>query len=185
MASVNDEHKLSVSVLIPLTGLKAIDETVNSVIKQKYSADEIIILRNDIKQLPESVEFIERSDTVQPFREVFIQKRVKGNALNIGISLAAGELICVLDDNALINIVKHFDDENVVAVGGRLSVIQRNRKLIVKAQNYEYIRTFQITRNVFASLNAQCLISGAFGVFGKTSLMEAGGYDTDTVGEDM
>ena len=191
MVSVNDEHKLSVSVLIPLTGLKAIDETVDSVIKQKYSADEIIILRNDIKQLTCGVEFIERCDSVHPFREVFIQKRGKGNALNIGISLAAGELICVLDadcmldDNALMNIVGHFKDESVVAAGGRLSVIQRNRKLIVKAQNYEYIRTFQITRNVFAALNAQCLISGAFGVFRKSSLMEVNGYDTDTVGEDM
>lgn len=191
MVSVNDEHKLSVSVLIPLTGLKAIDETVDSVIKQKYSADEIIILRNDIKQLTGGVEFIERCDSVHPFREVFIQKRGKGNALNIGISLAAGELICVLDadcmldDNALMNIVGHFKDESVVAAGGRLSVIQRNRKLIVKAQNYEYIRTFQITRNVFAALNAQCLISGAFGVFRKSSLMEVNGYDTDTVGEDM
>ena len=182
MVSTNDEHKLSISVLIPLTGLKAIDETVDSVIKQKYSADEIIILRNDIKELPEDIEFVEISDKVQPFREVFIQKRGKGNALNIGISLAAGELICVLDadcmldDNALMNIVGHFKDESVVAAGGRLSVIQRNRKLIVKVQNYEYIRTFQITRNVFATLNAQCLISGAFGVFRKSSLMEVNGY---------
>lgn len=77
MASVNDEHKLSISVLIPLTGLKAIDETVDSVIKQKYSADEIIILRNDIKELPEDIEFVEISDKVQPFREVFIQKKRK------------------------------------------------------------------------------------------------------------
>lgn len=191
MASVNDEHKLSISVLIPLTGLRPIDETVNSVIKQKYSADEIIILRNDIRELPEDIEYVEISDTVQPFREVFIQKRGKGNALNIGISLSKYELICVLDadcildDNALMNIIGHFKDESVVAAGGRLSVIQRNRKLIVKVQDYEYIRTFQITRNVFASLNAQCLISGAFGVFRKSSLVEVNGYDTDTVGEDM
>lgn len=92
---------------------------------------------------------------------------------------------CMLDDNALMNIVGHFKDESVVVAGGRLSVIQRNRKLIVKAQNYEHIRTFQITRNIFAALNAQCLISGAFGMFKKSSLMEVNGYDTDTVGEDM
>lgn len=191
MVSVNNEHKLSISVLIPLTDLRTIDETVSSVIKQKYSADEIIILRNDTKQLPESIEFIERSDTVHPFREVFIQKRGKGNALNIGISLSKCELICVLDadcildDNALMNIVKHFSNEIVVAAGGRLAVMKRSENLLVRIQDYEYIRTFQITRNVFATLNAQCLISGAFGIFRKSSLIEVNGYDTDTVGEDM
>lgn len=191
MDPVNDEHKLSVSVLIPLTGLKPIDETVDSLINQKHSADEIIILRNDIKQLSGDIEFIERNNTDYPYREVFIRKRGKGNALNIGISLSKYELICVLDadcmldDDALMNIVRHFDDENVMAAGGRLAVMKRSRKLIVKVQSYEYLRTFQVTRNFFATLNAQCLISGAFGVFRKTSLMEAGGYDTDTVGEDM
>lgn len=191
MASFNDEHKLSISVLIPLTGLRTIDEPVNSVIKQKYCTDEIIILRNDIKELPEGIEFDERSDTVHPFREVLIRKRGKGNALNIGISLSKCELICVLDsdcmldDNALMNIVRHFKDENVVAAGGRLAVMKRSEKLLVRIQDYEYIRTFEVTRNVFAALNAQCLISGAFGVFRKSSLMEVNGYDTDTVGEDM
>lgn len=191
MISVNDEHKLSISVLIPLTGLRTIDETVNSIIEQKYSADEIIILRNNIKQLPEGIEFIERSDTVHRFREVFIRKRGKGNALNIGISLAVGELICVLDadcmldDNALKNIVGHFKDESVVAAGGRLAVMKRSENLLARIQDYEYIRTFQITREFFALLNAKCLISGAFGVFRKSSFVNTGGYDTDTVGEDM
>ena len=40
-------------------------------------------------------------------------------------------------------------------------------------------------RRIFARLNAQCLISGAFGVFRKSTLLGINGYDIDTVGEDM
>lgn len=127
---------MSVNVLVPLTGLKPVEETVDSLINQKYSADEIIILGNNITQLPEDIEFIERSNTDLPYREVFIRKREKGNALNIGISLAKHELICVLDadcmlDDVLKNIVRHFDDESVMAVGERLAVMKKSRKLIV------------------------------------------------------
>lgn len=47
------------------------------------------------------------------------------------------------------------------------------------------MKTFQISRKIFARLNAQCLISGALGMFRKAALLEVNGYDTDTVGEDM
>ena len=42
-----------------------------------------------------------------------------------------------------------------------------------------------VVRQECPKLNAQCLISGAFGVFRKSALLEMNGYDTDTVGEDM
>ena len=47
------------------------------------------------------------------------------------------------------------------------------------------MKTFQLSRSIFARLNAQCLISGAFGVFRKSTLLGMNGYDIDTVGEDM
>lgn len=49
----------------------------------------------------------------------------------------------------------------------------------------KYMITFQIVRRILDKLNAQCLISGAFGVFRKSVLLQMNGYDTDTVGEDM
>ena len=46
----------------------------------------------------------------------------------------------------------------------------------------KYMITFQIVRRILDKLNAQCLISGAFGVFRKSVLLQMNGYDTDTVG---
>lgn len=124
-------------------------------------------------------------------REIFIREKGKGNALNEGILRAKNNLICELDadcilkENALSQAVRHFENEDVVAVGGRLVVINENSSALERIQCCEYMKTFQIDRRIFAKLNAQCLISGAFGVFRKSALLEMGGYDTDTVGEDM
>ena len=81
--------------------------------------------------------------------------------------------------------VKNFQNDEVVAVGGRLLVKRENSGQLEAIQFCEYMKTFQLSRRIFARLNAQCLISGAFGVFRKSALLGINGYDIDTVGEDM
>ena len=111
--------------------------------------------------------------------------------MNVGISYARNPLVCVidadcvLDKDALYNAVKHFQSDEVLAVGGRLIVKQEYSSLLETIQSCEYMKIFQLSRSLFAMLNAQCLISGAFGVFNKSALFEINGYDIDTVWEDM
>ena len=176
-------------------GLKTIDQTIESVLRQKSARCEILILRNGIQNLPQGTNVEERDcfypGTQRVIRELFIRKKGKGNALNEGIRRAKNTLICVLDadcilkEKALSQAVRHFENDEVVAVGGRLLVANEDGSLLERAQCCEYMKTFQIARRIFAKLNAQCLISGAFGVFRKSTLLEMNGYDTDTVGEDM
>ena len=178
-----------------MTGFKTIDDTIESVVRQGCSECEILILRNDIKSLPQGTDVAEKNvsylDSDYLLREIFIREKGKGNALNEGILRAKNNLVCVLDadcilkENALSQAVRHFENEAVVAVGGRLVVINENSSALERIQCCEYMKTFQTARRIFAKLNAQCLISGAFGVFRKSSLLEMGGYNTDTVGEDM
>jgi cellulose synthase/poly-beta-1,6-N-acetylglucosamine synthase-like glycosyltransferase len=49
----------------------------------------------------------------------------------------------------------------------------------------EYLRVFLAGRMGWASLDASLIISGAFGIFSREAVVSAGGYATDTVGEDM
>ena len=181
--------------MIPLTGFKTIDETIGSVVRQGCSKCEILILRNDIQSLPQGTDVAEKDVFYQGsnylLREIFIQEKGKGNALNEGIGRAKSDFICVLDadcilkENALSQAVRHFENDEVVAVGGPLLAANEDGTLLERAQCCEYMKTFQIARRIFAKLNAQCLVSGAFGVFRKSALLEMNGYDTDTVGEDM
>ena len=154
-----------------------------------------MILRNDIKDLPQGTDVAEKDvfyqDSDYLLREFYIRKKGKGNALNEGLCHARNDLVCILDadcvlqEDALSKAVKHFQNDEVVAVGGRLLVKREDSCQLEAIQSCEYMKTFQISRSIFARLNAQCLISGAFGVFRKSTLLGINGYDIDTVGEDM
>ena len=127
-----------VSILIPLTGLRIINETIESVIRQECPNCELLILRNDIQDLPQGTDVAEKDvfyqDSVFLLREIYIRKKGKGNALNEGIRHARNDLICVLDadcvlqEDALSKAVKHFQNDEVVAVGGRVLV---KRKILL------------------------------------------------------
>ncbi|HSD69333.1 MAG TPA: glycosyltransferase family 2 protein, partial [Woeseiaceae bacterium] len=52
-------------------------------------------------------------------------------------------------------------------------------------QVIEYLRAFLYGRMGWTQLNAVLIISGAFGVFDKEVVIQAGGYRSDAIGEDM
>ncbi|WP_258105005.1 glycosyltransferase [Marinoscillum sp. MHG1-6] len=131
----------------------------------------------------------------------------KSDALNAGISYASSELVacidvdCVIEDDALLRMVKPYLEETrrkVVAVGGvvriandcvirdgRLMEVRLARKWLPTFQTLEYIRAFLLGRMAWGQLNGLLIISGAFGLFDRKLVLEVGGYDTRTVGEDM
>ena len=172
-----------------------INETIESVIRQELPNCEILMLRNDIKDLPQGIDVAEKEvffrDSDYLLQEIYIRKKGRGNALNEGICQARNDLICVLDadcilqEDALSKEVKHLQNHEVVAIVGCLLVKREDSSRLESIQFCEYMRTFQLSRRIFAKLNAQCLISGAFGVFRKSTLLKSDGYDIDTVGEDM
>ena len=59
------------------------------------------------------------------------------------------------------------------------------RQLLPRIQVVEYLRAFLIGRAGWSRLGALVLISGAFGVFRRDILVEVGGLDTDSIGEDF
>lgn len=185
----------SISVLIPLIGEKEIPETIKSVAEQNYENCEILILRNDIKDLPMGIEVEERKAAIETsklrIRELLIRRKGKGNALNVGIKYATSDFVCVLDadcvleKNAFFTAMRHFEDTSVSAVGGNLKAVNEKMNLLVFLQKIEYMKTFNICRAIFNYLDANCLVSGAYGIFRKYDIELVNGYDANTVGEDM
>ena len=129
----------------------------------------------------------------------------KADALNMGINLSRYPLIVSLDADSILqsdslkNIVAPFmEDDTTIAVGGNIKVANQvildkgkviktlpPKKLLVIFQTIEYYRVFLTTRVWFNSFNGNIIISGAFGLFKKSAAINVGGYDTDTIGEDM
>jgi len=130
----------------------------------------------------------------------------KSDALNMGLNLSRYPLFCTVDadsvfqENALLRVVRPFleDPDRVIAVGGQVRVangckIQRGRvvepklptNILAAFQVVEYLRAFVASRLGLSALNSLLILSGVFSLFRKDVVIEAGGYDTSTVTEDM
>ncbi len=130
----------------------------------------------------------------------------KADALNAGINFshypyfAAIDGDSILEQDALLKTMKPIIDSSgrVTATGGTVRIangckinrgvveeITLPRRPIEIMQIIEYFRAFLIGRLGFSRINILLIISGAFGVFEKSRVIKVGGYNTNTVGEDM
>jgi cellulose synthase/poly-beta-1,6-N-acetylglucosamine synthase-like glycosyltransferase len=114
-------------------------------------------------------------------------------------------LVCAIDadtliePDALLRMVRPFvEDPEVVAAGGNIRVANGckvrggrvvepkvPRRALPGFQMVEYTRAFLVGRMGLNKMGGNLVISGAFGLFRRDSLIAAGGYSTDTIGEDM
>ncbi len=130
----------------------------------------------------------------------------KSDALNAGINFADYPLICsvdadsILEQDALTKTALPFieDPATTIAVGGMVRIangctIERGRVIdanlphsrLAMFQVIDYLRALFGTRTGWSTMNGLLIISGAFGLFRRDAVIAAGGYRTDTVGEDM
>ncbi|MEO5974743.1 MAG: glycosyltransferase [Ilumatobacteraceae bacterium] len=141
-------------------------------------------------------------------RLVVVRKENTGktDSVSVGINAAVEPLVvCVdadsiLDPSALIVVTKPFADDpiRVVATGGviraangckvvagRIVEVNLDKHWIVRIQAVEYLRAFLFGRAGWSGFGALILISGAFAVFRRDILVEVGGLDPDSIGEDF
>ena len=131
----------------------------------------------------------------------------KADSLNAGINISnkkyfAGiDVDCILEEDALLKMIKPFleySSSRVIATGGVIRIanscevkdgkivkINLPSNLIARFQVLEYTRAFLMGRMAWSRLNGLLLISGAFGIFDREIVIKSGGYDSNTVGEDM
>lgn len=129
----------------------------------------------------------------------------KADALNAGINAARYPLFCALDADGILQpdslrrVVRPFlEDPRTIATGGIVRVANgcdvvggwllragTPRNVLALFQAIEYCRGFLFGRVGWNAVNSVLVISGAFGVFHKDTVVEAGGYRTGVAGEDM
>jgi len=129
----------------------------------------------------------------------------RSDPINVGINMARHPLVCMVDadslleEDALLRVVKPFIDEprRVVAAGGVIraangSRVESGRVVrpamprgwLERVQVLEHLRSFLLGRTGWSRVGGLLIISGAFGVFRRDVLVEVGGLDLTTVGED-
>ena len=129
----------------------------------------------------------------------------KADAINAGINAARYPLVCVIDADSILEphaltraVLPFVEDPDTLAAGGivrivngcdvesgRVTRVRLPRNALAMFQVVEYLRAFLAGRVALSAGNMLLIISGAFGIFRRDAVVEAGGFRADTVGEDM
>lgn len=132
---------------------------------------------------------------------VVIDKAAAGvaDALNAGLNVATGDLVCatqagvLLERDAPQRLVRPFlEDDDVLATGGsiriandavirggRVAEARVPRRPLAALQVIEHIRTFVFGRLGWNRLGGNLILSGAFGLYRRDAVIDAGGYSGD------
>lgn len=129
----------------------------------------------------------------------------KADALNMGINVSQYPYFICIDADSMLqydslkNITEPMlEREDIVACGGlirisndvcfengRVKKYRLPKNILAAMQVLEYDRSFFASRIMLDEFNGNLIISGAFGLFKRDLVIAVGGYDTNTVGEDM
>jgi len=180
-----------ISIIVPCYNEESvIIPSLSSLLKQTYKYVEIIVIDDGSKdrtyELARGFEF---DNGFHSLRVINIPNGGKSRALNHGIREAHGSLICCVDadsrlnNNALSLLVRHFEDKQIAAVAGSVSVVNRD-SFLTRLQALEYIEGLNMARNGQAFLKLVNIIPGPLGMFRKSAMAEVGYYDHDTFAED-
>jgi cellulose synthase/poly-beta-1,6-N-acetylglucosamine synthase-like glycosyltransferase len=129
----------------------------------------------------------------------------RADALNAALNVASGDLVCAVDADTLIDaegllrLVRPFlVDAECVGAGGTIRAVngcevragrvvraRAPRAPLAALQTVEYMRAFEVGRVGWNRLGGNLIISGAFGLFRRGAMIEAGGYHHGSLAEDM
>ncbi|MBN2980340.1 glycosyltransferase family 2 protein [Cohnella algarum] len=130
----------------------------------------------------------------------------KADSLNAGINLSHYPLICsidadsLLEKDALIRMSRVYMENptETVAIGGNVRIangctirdgdiadVRLPKKMWPMFQTLEYMKAFLGGRIGWSHINGLIIVSGAFGMFRKDTVVKVGGYRDGYPGEDM
>jgi cellulose synthase/poly-beta-1,6-N-acetylglucosamine synthase-like glycosyltransferase/peptidoglycan/xylan/chitin deacetylase (PgdA/CDA1 family)/spore germination protein YaaH len=168
---------------------KVINRTVESVLASDYPAIRVLVVDDGSSDGTEAVVRAAFSDDP---RVTVLEKPNggKASALNLGIEQSDGEVFVgvdadtQLDPMAIRRLVASMSDPEIGAVAGNVRVGNEDRLLTIW-QSVEYTTAQNFDRRAYAVLNAVTVVPGAIGAWRRSAVLAAGGYQTDTLAEDM
>ncbi len=184
-----DEELPSVSIIIPAWNEeKSIAKMVESILEADYPKEklEVIVVNNNSKDKTLEIAKSFEGRGVRVYTE---KEQGKGNALNLGISKAKGEIIFTMDADtyakrgSMKKMVRFFKDPEIMSVTPAM-LVHNPKGIWQKIQHMEYILGVFL-RKAFASLNSIFISPGAFSAYRKSFFDKHGGYDVGNITEDL
>ncbi len=191
-----------ITLIIPVyNSADTLEACLDSVILSTYPNDKILIIlvNNESKDNSENI-YLEYQKNHPDLNLSWLDaKQGKSRALNMALYNSDGKYIIhidsdgVLEENALMNLVKRFESHEdihcmtgtVVTTPELIKKEKRFGKRVLKSvEFYEYCQAFMAGRNFESELNTIFTMSGAFSCFRKSTILKTRLYNTETVCED-
>ena len=188
---INKSFRPFVSIIVPCYNEElTLDNCIKGLLNQSYDNYEILIVNDGSKDNTKAVGKGLEKEHHGKIRFLDKPNGGKASALNYGIERAKGSIIISIDadsifvNDTVVQLVAPFEDPKVDAVTGNVRVSNTNN-LLTKSQSIEYLTGLNLEKRTFTELNCIQVISGCIGAFRKERLLDAGGYSSDTLIEDM
>ena len=184
-----------ITILIPAHNEEyGIQKSIETALATDYANKEIIVIDDGSKDNTFHIanSFAEKGLIKLVHRDT--ASGSKATALNYGKNYATGDyVLCMdgdtlLDKNALKNAAKHLSDQDTVALSGNVRILSGDDgvdNLLTRLQTYEYMIAIELGRRFTSFFQVLLVISGAFGIFKKSSFMDVYTFDKDTLTEDF
>ena len=177
--------------------LYVVERLIDSVVKLRYPKDklqiqvlddstdetvEIIAAKvNEYKQAGFDIEHVRRPE----------RKGFKAGALAYGLEFAKGEFVSIFDadfvpdPNFLLKTVPHFADPKVAIVQTRWEHLNEDFSLMTQLQAFGLNAHFTIEQSGRYAAGFLANFNGTGGVWRKEAIYDAGGWQSDTLTEDL
>ena len=194
-SSIGLHYEPTITILIPAHNEEyGIRRSIESAIGIDYPNKEIIVIDDGSSD--------RTFDIANSFAEKGLIKLVhldpasgtKATALNYGKNYATGDyILCMdgdtlLDKNSLKHAVRHLSDKDVVALSGNVKILSGDdgvENTLTRLQKYEYMIAIELGRRFTSFFHILLVVSGAFGIFKKSSFTDVYTFDKDTLTEDF
>lgn len=161
-----------------------------------YPADklEIQILDDSIDETPQIIEsYLKEYNGKITFSHVRRTNRIgfKAGALDYGLKESIGQFVAIFDadfvphPDFLLQTIPHFQNKEVGVVQTRWGHINENDSLLTRAQAIMLNTHFSVEQLGRTAQNACINFNGTAGVWRKECIEDAGGWQADTLTEDL
>lgn len=182
----------SISILVPAYNEEStVAGTVESIEKLEYDGEIETVVVDD-GSTDDTWSILQFLAGMHDNLRVFTQPNGGSSvARNTALEHAQNEVVISLDADtelhadALTEIARHFTSDEIVAVGGNVSIENTDSgSWWSKTQLFDYSAAMELGRMFQSQLGYVLCLSGAFGAFRRATLVEAGGWNVDRLYSD-
>jgi peptidoglycan-N-acetylglucosamine deacetylase len=176
-------------VIAAYNEVKVIVATIESVLASRYNPLGVIVVDDGST---DGTAAAVKAAFAQEARVRLIEKENggKASALNLALTVSTADIIVGVDADTQLHadavgiLMRHFVDDKVAAVAGNVKVGNQHN-LLTRWQSLEYITSQNLDRVGYEALNCITVVPGAIGAWRRQVVLDVGGYQTDTMAEDM